>query len=315
MNTPSYTTSIPLTRRSFLASAAVSVTGLALGESGLMAADTRSPCPVTVFSKVYQELKLDFAAAAEITAEAGLDGVDCPVRPGGEVEPEHAADQLPRYSETLERLNLKIWLLTTGILSPATPFTESILRTAKMLGINCYRLDFIKREPAEPEKQMREIRAHLKDLAALNRELGLCALLENHSPVGKTVYFGGDLSEMAAAVESFDPAEIGIAFDIGHALVVHGAEWRTHFERLRPHFKIAYVKDVKRGAGWVRFGDGEIGSSGYFELLRSIGYHAPVSMHIEYDWSDHGTHKSRADLLQVLKDNSKVLRGWLAGVR
>lgn len=312
MNSHRFTPPSEVSRRSFLASTALSITGLALGERVLPAAEPALKCPIAVFSKVYQEQRLDFATAAEITAEAGLDGIDCPVRPKGEIEPEHAADQLPLYAETLRPLNLKIWLLATGILSLATPFAESVLRTAKKLGIRYYRLDFIKRDSADPARQMREVRAHLKELAALNRELGLCTLLENHSPVGNTVYFGGDLSEMATAVEGFDPEEIGVAFDIGHALLVHGTEWRAHFERLRPHFKIAYVKDVKRGAGWVRFGEGDIGGTGYFGMLRTIGYHAPVSMHIEYDWSDHGAHNSRADLLKTLKDNSKVLRGWLA---
>ncbi|MEW6156202.1 MAG: hypothetical protein AB1813_02150, partial [Verrucomicrobiota bacterium] len=83
--------------------------------------------PVALFSKVYQELKLDFAQSADTTAEAGLDGIDCPVRPGGQVLPERVTDDLPRYDEALKQRNCKLLLLTTGILNPQTPHAESIL--------------------------------------------------------------------------------------------------------------------------------------------------------------------------------------------
>jgi hypothetical protein len=42
---------------------------------------------------------------------------------------------------------------------------------------------------------------------------------------------------------------------------------------------------VKRGGRWVPFGEGDIGRVGYFQLLREINYRAPISLHIEYDWT------------------------------
>src|SRR5262249_35586467 len=161
---------------------------------------------------------------------------------------------------------------------------------------------FIDRTKDSLDKQVKEVRAQLQDLCQLNKQLRLCALLQNHSPSGHK-YFGGDLSELAASVEGFDPRQIGIAFDIGHALVVHGDGWRQHFDTLKPHFKIAYIKDVTRTGTWVAFGQGDIAATGYFGLLRSIGYTAPISMHIEYDWQSPGTAKDRASLLAVLREN------------
>jgi len=301
-----------VSRREFLSRTALSVSGLALAGTSVSAAEKGSAgCPIAVFSKVCQELKLSFDEVAELTAEAGLDGVDCPVRDGGEISPEKAADQLPQYANILQQHKLRIWLLTTGILSPASPFAETILRTGRQLGINYYRLGFAEREPGSAKKRVHEVRARLKDLAALNRELGMCALLQNHSPSGQTKYFGGDLAELQAAVESFDPAQIGVAFDIGHALVVHGESWKGHFESLRPHFKVAYVKDVKPGTGWVPFGEGEIEATGYFQILRKMNYHEPVSLHVEFEWSDHGRRKTRAELARALKSSGHVVRRWL----
>jgi len=51
---------------------------------------------------------------------------------------------------------------------------------------------------------------------------------------------------MYEVVKDLDPAQIGVAFDIGHAWVVHGEDWRRHFEKLKPHIQVAYVKDVQR---------------------------------------------------------------------
>jgi sugar phosphate isomerase/epimerase len=298
-------------RRRFVIKTALSVAGAAVSLP-VISRSAPGSSPIAVFSKVYQELSLGFEDAAALTAEAGLNGVDCPVRDGGEITPEKAADQLPRYSQVLGRQNLRIWLLTTGILSTGSPYAESVLRAASSLGIKYYRFGFIKKEPGQSEKLMGEVRAHLKDLAALNRELGLCVLLQNHSPSGGTTYFGGDLGELQEAVDGFDPNQVGVAFDIGHALVVHGDDWKPHFNSLKPHFKIAYVKDVKKSGAWVPFGQGDIAKTGYFQLLKQMGYREPVSLHIEFDWTQQGKAKNRASLVKALQESRSTLREWLS---
>ena len=303
-----------LSRRQFIARTLATSSTAALYASRTLpglAADTFSP-PIVVFSKVYQTLKLDFVQAAAVTAEAGLDGVDCPVRPGGEILPDRAAEELPRYAQALCKQGLKVPLLTTAITSASSPFTESILRTAKKLGVQWYRLGFIDRERDVPvEQQCHEVKAQLEGLARLNQQIGLSAVFQNHSPAGRT-YLGGDLSQLNEIVKDFNPAQVGVAFDIGHALVVHGDDWRRHFEKLKSHIKVVYVKDVKRDGRWVPFGEGDIGSLGYFTLLRQMGYGAPISLHLEFDWTDQGRTKTREALVKALRDSARVLRQWLA---
>jgi sugar phosphate isomerase/epimerase len=302
-----------LSRRDFLMKTAVMSSAVALaGSRGLssLAAGTSSP-PIALFSKVYQTLKLNFEDAASITAEVGLQGVDPPVRPAGEVLPERVSEDLPRYAETLQKHNLRLLLLTTAILSPSSPNAENILRTAKKLGVQYYRLGFTETQKDIPvEKQIGEIKAGLKDLAALNKEIGITAIYQNHSPSGRS-YVGGNLEHLYQIVKDFDPAQIGIAFDIGHALVVHGSDWRPHFEKLKSHFKIAYVKDVKTGGRWVPFGQGDIAQTGYFQILKELNYQAPISMHIEFDWTDNGKTKTRTALVKALKETTTVLKRWL----
>jgi sugar phosphate isomerase/epimerase len=268
-----------------------------------------------VFSKVYRALNLNFEDAAAVTAEAGLDGVDCPVRPDGEILPERAAEEMPRYVAALRQRSLDMPLLTTAITSTGSPHTGEILRTAKRLGVQFYRLGFIQRQAAVPaEKQCQDVKAQLMDLAALNQQIGIGAIVQNHSPAGRA-YLGGNLTELCDIVQGFDPAQIGVAFDIAHALVVHGDQWRAHFERLKRYVKVVYVKDVTRDKRWVPFGQGVIGGLGYFKLLRQMGYRAPISLHVEFDWSEKGKPKTRAALVKALRDSSGVLKQWLEGAQ
>ncbi|HOX56650.1 MAG TPA: sugar phosphate isomerase/epimerase family protein [Candidatus Paceibacterota bacterium] len=305
---------ITISRREFIAQTSLAATTTAFCGAWIQRGFTAEPWPppIVVFSKIYQALKLNFDDAAALTAEAGIDGIDCPVRPGGEILPEQAATRLPEYAAALNKHSLQVPLLTTGITGVSSPNAEEILRTAKQHGVRFYRLGFVLRKPEVPaDQQVREVQAQLKDLAALNKAVGLGAILQNHSPTGRN-YVGGDLADMYEIVKEFDPAQVGVAFDIGHALVVHGNEWRGHFDKLKSHIKVAYVKDVTRAGRWVPFGQGDIGGLGYFKLLRQTGCRAPISLHIEFDWSGGGKSRTRSALIKALRDSARVLRGWLA---
>jgi len=289
-----------MTRRQFIQAAATAPAFLALG------AEKPFKQPVVIFSKLYQELKLSFDESAAVTAEAGLDGIDCTVRPKGEIEPEKAADEMPRYAEALRKHKVKMMLLTTGINGVDSTNAETILRMAKKLGIHYYRLGFSKQEPVA------SVKPRLKELAALNKQIGVCAIFQNHSQgKSKTPYTGGDLNQMLEIMQALPPEQMGVAFDLGHALATHGNEWSKHFEALKPWIKIAYIKDYKIGTGFVGYGEGDFGQTDYFHRLRAMNYRAPLSMHIEYDWAK-GQKKTRELMLKTLKDSRQTLARWIA---
>lgn len=303
-----------LSRRHFLARAAFAAA--AAGSLPRLASAASCcegfPPPICLFSKLYQELKLDYEQAADLTAEAGLAGIDCPVRPKGEIEPERAADEMPKYAEALRKRKLDMLLITSGINSLDTPHTESVLRTAKSLGIRYYRLGFATNRQKGGHPPVAEVKAGLRDLAAFNKELGVTGLIQNHSPSGKSTYVGGDLHEMYEIVKDFDPDQIGVAFDLCHALVVHGDDWGARFDQLKPHIRVAYVKDVQRPKEMKPFGEGEFGKTDYFKRLKQMDLKAPISMHIEYEWCPKGQEKTREGMLKMLQQNLGVLNGWLA---
>src|SRR6266481_7808556 len=169
MTTDSVPPASALSRRNFIGRTALSATAIAATPYAIrsvLAAEKLSP-PIVVFSKVYQTLSLNFDEAAAVTAEAGLDGIDPPLRPGGEILPERATEDLPRYVEAMHKRKLQLPLLTTAIVSTSSPHTEDILRTAKNFGVQYYRLGFVDRE-GDSKKQVNEFKTQLKDIAAMN---------------------------------------------------------------------------------------------------------------------------------------------------
>jgi sugar phosphate isomerase/epimerase len=302
-----------LTRREFLIRTIAASGALSAGMLSGSGADKAHVPDVVVFSKIYQTLKLNYADSAALTQQAGLQGVDATVRPGGEVLPEKVKEDLPRYAEELKKQGLTMPMITTGIVSAASPHAETILRTARSLGVKYYRLGVINPSNDVPLAELiGKVRKDFKELAQLNREIGITGMLQNHSPSGRSRYLGGDLDEMQALLSGLNPGELGAAFDIGHALVVHGEQWREKFEKIRTHLSVAYAKDWKKDGGWVAMGEGDLLASGYFTELKRIKYSAPLSLHIEHDWDKKGTVRTREQLMKVLRADSAVLRSWFA---
>lgn len=298
-------------RRQFLTRLGWSGAALSYRPSLVAGAESAAPTtwPVAVFSKVYQELKLDFDDSAELTEAAGLDGIDCPVRPGGQILPERVEEDLPRYAAALRRRQRRVLLLTTAIVSGASPHTERILRTARQLGVKYYRTGYWSYDKqGKPEAKIREIKAQLKDLAAMNRDLGVCAVLQNHAGVGMV---GAKLLDYWEIVREFDSNQIAVAYDIGHALNELPDTWRDVFETMKSHVQVAYVKDYKRGSGFTAFGQGDIGGTDFFQRLRKNGYNAPLSFHIEYNWAGSGKDHSKARLIEAMRADLRTLHGWM----
>src|SRR5205085_4082968 len=110
---------------------------LALATTPIVAADNKYK--IIGFTKPFQELSHE--ECADVVEQAGWDGIECPVRAKGQIEPERAEEELPKLIEALKKRGKEFTVITTDV-KKADNASEKILRTAAKLGIKRYRLGF-----------------------------------------------------------------------------------------------------------------------------------------------------------------------------
>ncbi|MEO0414423.1 MAG: TIM barrel protein, partial [Verrucomicrobiota bacterium] len=186
--------------------------------------------------------------------------------------------------------------------------TESVLRTAAELGIKRFRMGYFKYDLAAPiPAQIAEFKAQIKDLVAMTDELGIKPIYQNHS--GKN-YFGGPLWDLAEALDDFQPEQIGVAFDIGHATVEGAKAWPLNLARVKPWVDTVYVKEPKwseNKLGWGNLGEGVV-DKGFFSMLKKSDFDGPISLHIEFLGRDP---KDEKKILNAMGTNIKTLKDYL----
>lgn len=264
---------------------------------------------VIAFSKPFANL--NFEDTADFVAEIGWDGIECPVRSkSGHIAPEKVAEDLPKMVEALKKRGKEVTLVTTEI-TKVNPLAEKVLRTMATLGIKKYRLGFVKYTKDRPiPETLRETGAALKDLAALNRELGLQGGWQNHSGVD---YVGAPIWDVWTMIRDLDPKHIGICFDIGHATLEGGLSWPIQARLMEPFYAAVYLKDFnweKTDKGWkpnwCNFGEGAVQKS-FIDGLKKSAFAGPLSQHHEYKTL--GTGK---EMVANMKKDLATLREWLA---
>ncbi|HEY2343032.1 MAG TPA: sugar phosphate isomerase/epimerase family protein [Chthoniobacteraceae bacterium] len=248
------------------------------------AADAKDRFKIIGFTKPFQDI--GFEQTAKVVAEIGWTGIECPVRAKGQVLPERVEEDLPRLHEALQKNGLDLTLATTDIHS-VDPLNERVLRTAAKLGVRRYRLGPVHYDLKKPiPPQLANYKAQLRDLAALNKDLGVAGGLQNHSGGD---YIGAPVWDIYELVHDIDPEHLGCCFDICHATIEGGLCWPVHARLMEPFFVVPYVKDFywkKTETGWVEqvcpLGEGMVHAAAYFAWLKSTSYSGPISHHIEF---------------------------------
>lgn len=302
---------LPVNRRQFVSTLTLAGAALALHPAlRLPAADAVEAKKFTLiaFSKPFQTL--NFEDTADLVAEVGWDGIECPVRKGGQVLPEKVEDDLPRMVEALKKRQRRLVSLTTDVQDASNPLNQRVLRAASKLGLKHYRLGFFRyREDRSIPDQLNEIKAQLRDVVALNRELGLCAGFQNHS--GRD-YVGAPVWDIYELIKDFDRQQIGVHFDIGHATIEGGNAWRTNARLMTPLFSAVYVKDFawrKLGESWKSewcpLGQGMISRS-FITTLKKSAFRGPISQHHEYPLG------AGKEMITAMQKDLATLKSWLA---
>lgn len=271
-------------RREFLAAAAA-IGSAAYLRTPVAAADRASePALQSIhfcaFEKFLQDLSHD--ELADELAELGFNGVEVTARHGGRITPDRAEEQLPALIDALAKRNLEITVLTTEVNRADNPTNEKLLATATKLGVKLYRLGWFKYDDNRPiPAQLADFRRQLLDLAALNRELGITGLWQNHCG---PEYVGATVWDLHQLIHDVPKEEIASAFDIRHATVEAGRSWPRLYQLIKPHIGALYIKDFvwdERRDKHVPFGEGRVDTA-FFEMLQRDQLNVPISVHVEY---------------------------------
>ncbi len=239
------------------------------------------PFTLCAFIKFVQALTFDDLSGR--IASMGFDGIEATVRDGGHVLPETVEEELPRLVEALKKNDLEVTIMASSVNSVQQPLTEKVLRIAAGLGIKRYRLAYLRYDLGKPIRpQIASHRSQLKDLAEMNRDLGISGVYQNHA--GATTV-GSAIWDLRDILNDIAPEEISVAFDIRHATVEGGHNWPLHLHLIQPHLGAIYVKDFIwkpgiREAVNVPLGEGRVNPR-FFTMAREM-FRGPISLHVEY---------------------------------
>jgi sugar phosphate isomerase/epimerase len=265
---------------------------------------------LTVFTKPWFD---PLEKLADKVAGLGLDGIELPVRPGYQVEPESVATALPAAARIMERRGLKIGSVA-GTLDAATIAAcgaagVPILRS--MVGI-----DLGKASYAETIARQRRLwDSLLPALDAAKVTIGI----QNHS--GKNI---GSAIGLFHIMEKYDPRHVCAILDMAHSAIAgEPTELAVDllWDRMRGlvNFKSAYreringpeeVEAVYR-THWTTAAHGAYSWRGLVEELRERGFEGTFCLPAEYSDPAGKPQRMGDDVLPFLRQDIAYLKSML----
>jgi len=306
-------TSQQLSRRQAMKSAAAIAGAAMLAESAN--ADEAGTKPAAkprlcLFSKSLHNRP--FTALPAVLPDLGVDAVDLTCRPKGHLLPERIADDLPRAHELFKAAGITIPMITTGITDADRGHAEAIIKAAGGLGIRYAKLGYYPYGDLHKlHDTLAEVKARLRDVAAMCRQYGVRAGFHNHAGVR----VGAALWDIWYLINDLPAEAIGSYFDMRHATVEGGeGGWRIGMSLLAPRIAMVAVKDFlwhedpKRGwrARNVPLGQGMVRCEEAFRRLKQESFSGPISLHVEH--GDRGgpvaSPQDKANLAAIRTDNA-----------
>jgi sugar phosphate isomerase/epimerase len=157
-----------------------------------------------VFSKFWN---IPVPEQGELFGRLGFDGLELPVRPGYQVEPENIGTALPEAAAELADHGMRIYSIA---IRPGRPDERTIAACAEA-GVPVIR-DMIRVRPDESYLEVEtRTRKEFEALAPILDGHGVKLGVQNHS--GR---FVANAAGLRRILEPFDPAHIGAVYDPGH---------------------------------------------------------------------------------------------------
>jgi sugar phosphate isomerase/epimerase len=258
---------------------------------------------------------MDWRRLAQAAGGVGFGGIDLTVRSGGHVQPERAADDLPKAVAIIREEGLEVPMITTALTSAADPTARPILSTAARLSIPFFKPGYYRYKMVNVRRELEEAGAQFRGLVELCKECGIQAGYHNHEE-----YIGAPVWDMASVIDPLDPKSAGFYFDPRHAVAEGGVGgWKIAAQLVTPRLKMVAVKDFrweKTEKGWVDWncplGEGMVDWKYFFNVLAVSGFQGPISLHLEYEVPGDSAAAREENTLAALKRDLEFLK---AGVR
>jgi sugar phosphate isomerase/epimerase len=293
------------------------------------------PLKVDIYSRHLQWLRTaDEVADAAI--EMGYEGVNVTVRPyPGHVDPDHVAQELPPFVNTLRKRGLLVRSVTTNI-ADADATAERIVSAASALGMTHYWWGTYRYDLGKPLlEQLDALKPRVAKIAALSEKYKMTAAYHTYSMPGTV---GSTMWDLLSLLRSHDPKFVGFHYDTGHEAHHINGLWEVNLRAAGAYIAALAVKDYApeqstappsgrgRGAGdgssatangWrtrpVPLGAGLVDLPRVAAALKDIHFAGPIEIQAEYpnggaDNAQDSITLPRAEVLGAMKRDLVTLR-------
>ena len=132
--------------------------------------------------------------------------------------------------------------------------------------------------------QLAELRPKLKDLAAMNKQYGLCAMYHTHSGVN---YVGASMWDLYDLLKDHSPDQLSVNLDAtaegGYGGWLHSTRLLGSLTRGIALKDFLWAKESKGWhPGWCAFGQGMVNFRQFLPMIKAAGFQGPVQLHYEY---------------------------------
>ena len=241
--------------------------------------------PICYFTKHLQWL--DFEDLGIALNEAGFDGADLTVRPGGHIEPEDTATMLPKAARILQNHGISVPMVVTAITGAKEKGIDNLLKALADNGVKYYRTGYLNYDYSiSMEENIQVFHNILEAIGEKNAKYSLCGTYQNHAGTR----LGGSVWDLWLSLKGLDPKYIACQFDVRHATYEGGQSWKNDFQCIKDYVRTTVVKDFHWGKNdqgkWTNIntlmGEGMVDFETYFKLYHEFGIKGPISNHSEY---------------------------------
>ena len=244
-----------------------------------------------VFSKSLKDKSI--GELIRLAKDFRIDGYDLCVRPGYPVNPDNAAEELPRTAQALAEAGLTIPMVTANVdvIYPDHPTAEPILTAMDRSDIRLIKLGYFRYDPEKQDfwTEVGKIREALTGWEELGKKYNVKICYHTHS----LRHFASNASMLMHLIQGRDARYIGAFLDSGH-MVAEGEEFCVAAEILKEYLSIVSLKDFlltrepigdhgSMKINVVEAGRGMVNWTEVFTTLEKLSFQGPLTIHCEFE--------------------------------